>query len=561
MSGVSKPFVAVREKFGSDCSKKGEGELSHGITKVVVDGVPVRSSRGAKKQVPNPVRKAGSPSPYLQKRESKVDAVSEVITAPPLGSSQSTVIQDVRRYCSCLAPPFAIVPPMRFSMVEDNLYRGGYPTLRNFPCLQTLGLRCILSLTPEKPTYDLEQFAEADNIALHHVPVERYKGEVVLSPSDISSVLHIILDGQKYPLYIHCLDGRHVVGMIVLVLRRLRGWDPQASQAEYIRFAGEIQDDLSMVNDFTGPITLSSAIPMWLRGEGDIFRRKAIGGIKLVMPSAVQSSGSSGTMFHTESREYQLKASLRRPHSASHDSPRSSPSQEQQQLISTPITPITPFGATFTSVIGNMKNNSTPFFVGGSYRERYLREAEDEDMRNTSPGWIKKTCFSKGTPQLIGSSSTIGGKGIEHKNDLVEQIMSMRGAKSTDGSFPHSQWEAQTMLHSKYVVVDPTSEEAPHLEDDAVVGGDVEKYISRGEIEESLLCTEDENAPFPFHCTPQSRHSFSTPKDLRIENDDFIISPCPSPQQVYYPLVVSSQPSSVSPSRSKVKHTKRRQSF
>ena len=34
-------------------------------------------------------------------------------------------------------PPTSVIPPYRFAIVEENVYRGAYPVERNFPYLQT----------------------------------------------------------------------------------------------------------------------------------------------------------------------------------------------------------------------------------------------------------------------------------------------------------------------------------------------------------------------------------------------------------------------------------------
>ena len=55
-------------------------------------------------------------------------------------------------------PP--LVPPLRFSQVEEGMYRGAYPSLVNQRFLTRLGLRTIVSLLPEPPTADLLQWCE-----------------------------------------------------------------------------------------------------------------------------------------------------------------------------------------------------------------------------------------------------------------------------------------------------------------------------------------------------------------------------------------------------------------
>ena len=61
--------------------------------------------------------------------------------------------------------------PLRFNTIENNLYRGGYPTLRNFRFLKRLELKTIISLTPEIPTNDLNQFCQQYGVNNIHIPV------------------------------------------------------------------------------------------------------------------------------------------------------------------------------------------------------------------------------------------------------------------------------------------------------------------------------------------------------------------------------------------------------
>jgi tyrosine-protein phosphatase OCA6 len=66
-----------------------------------------------------------------------------------------------------------LIPPYRFCMVDNGIYRGAYPTLPNFRFLSRLQLRTIISLTPEKPTEDLKLFCEMASIQIIHFPIER----------------------------------------------------------------------------------------------------------------------------------------------------------------------------------------------------------------------------------------------------------------------------------------------------------------------------------------------------------------------------------------------------
>lgn len=42
-------------------------------------------------------------------------------------------------------------------------------------------------------------------------------------------------DPANLPLYVHCLDGRRITSLAVLLLRRLQGWCVDAAIEEYWR--------------------------------------------------------------------------------------------------------------------------------------------------------------------------------------------------------------------------------------------------------------------------------------------------------------------------------------
>jgi tyrosine-protein phosphatase OCA6 len=61
--------------------------------------------------------------------------------------------------------------PLRFSTIEVGLYRGAYPTLRNFRFLRCLQIKMMISMTPEPPTADLNEFCQQFGIVNLHIPV------------------------------------------------------------------------------------------------------------------------------------------------------------------------------------------------------------------------------------------------------------------------------------------------------------------------------------------------------------------------------------------------------
>nr|CCD12450.1 unnamed protein product [Trypanosoma congolense IL3000] len=157
-----------------------------------------------------------------------------------------------------------VVPPPRFAIVEEGVYRGAYPTLRNFPFLRSLNLRTIVSLTPEEPTFDLSRFAIAEGITIRYVKVEQNKGEAQLLPTNMSEILQMLVDAEQHPLYLHCLDGRYTTGLVVMGLRKLQHWSVSCSHMEYQRFARCVQDEVAFIADYGGPVVIPKKIPSWL---------------------------------------------------------------------------------------------------------------------------------------------------------------------------------------------------------------------------------------------------------------------------------------------------------
>eukprot|EP00962_Isochrysis_galbana_P003454 scaffold971_cov107-Isochrysis_galbana.AAC.8 len=136
---------------------------------------------------------------------------------------------------SLALPP--LVPPLRFALVEEGLYRGAYPSLINLRFLTRLRLRTIVSLLPEPPSADLERWCSQQGVALHHERVPLFREEVVLSPERVAELLALLVSPDRGPVYLHCLDGVCVTGTIVLCLRKLQRWASDAAAAEYSRFA------------------------------------------------------------------------------------------------------------------------------------------------------------------------------------------------------------------------------------------------------------------------------------------------------------------------------------
>jgi len=96
----------------------------------------------------------------------------------------------------------------------------------------------IVSMVPEAPTDDLNAYCTIAKIKLMHIPISR--GSLLNAALSFSlvSVMQILLDckGHTESIYMHCLDGRRVTSLVVLLIRRFQGWTPEAAFAEYWRY-------------------------------------------------------------------------------------------------------------------------------------------------------------------------------------------------------------------------------------------------------------------------------------------------------------------------------------
>ena len=149
-----------------------------------------------------------------------------------------------------------LVPPLNFSLVSKGVYRSGYPNPKNYPFLRQLRLASIIYLGSY---VDLMQhhgqayldFMHANGIRFYHFSMLGNKEPFQqMNPDDILRVL-LILHGypvvdpdtsqvltRHHPVLVHCNKGKHRVGCIVGILRKLQEWSLSSIFDEYRRFAG-----------------------------------------------------------------------------------------------------------------------------------------------------------------------------------------------------------------------------------------------------------------------------------------------------------------------------------
>ncbi|KAK8629871.1 hypothetical protein V6N13_078692 [Hibiscus sabdariffa] len=131
-----------------------------------------------------------------------------------------------------------LIPPLNFAMVDNGIFRSGFPDSANFSFLQTLNLSSIIYLCPEPYPEGNTEFLKSNGIKLFQFGIESHKEPFVNIPEDaIREALRIVLDARNHPLLIHCNRGKHRTGCLVGCLRKLQRWCLSSVFDEYQRFA------------------------------------------------------------------------------------------------------------------------------------------------------------------------------------------------------------------------------------------------------------------------------------------------------------------------------------
>ena len=80
-----------------------------------------------------------------------------------------------------------------------------------------------------------------------------------------------MIDKQNLPLFVHCVDGAHTTGTIIMCLRKLQNWSLSVIFNEFIRFTRDNSinsTESDFVETFKREIMVPVSIPKWL-WEGD----------------------------------------------------------------------------------------------------------------------------------------------------------------------------------------------------------------------------------------------------------------------------------------------------
>eukprot|EP00658_Telonema_sp_P-2_P009969 TRINITY_DN13724_c0_g1_i3.p1 TRINITY_DN13724_c0_g1~~TRINITY_DN13724_c0_g1_i3.p1 ORF type:complete len:219 (+),score=57.37 TRINITY_DN13724_c0_g1_i3:231-887(+) len=133
-----------------------------------------------------------------------------------------------------------LLPPDKFSMVEDGVYRSNAITAANFDFIKRLGLRTVVLLSPEMPLRALTDFLKHQSVQLIELGLRIWSPDSkAVSEEMVKEALEFVLDASCHPLLIMCSSGVHRTGVVFGCLRRLERWSVSAVIEEYRSFASD----------------------------------------------------------------------------------------------------------------------------------------------------------------------------------------------------------------------------------------------------------------------------------------------------------------------------------
>lgn len=152
------------------------------------------------------------------------------------------------------------IPPLNLGMVinssSDNkevIYRSGFPQPLNYPYIEeTLNLKTIIYIGSEKTVTDeYKKFIEKNGYSFKVFEMSSVRDNDI--HLKIKQIFELILNKENYPILIHSNKGKHRIGVITGLIRKvLLGWSISGIYQEYGIYTGNIKGemDLEFINNF-----------------------------------------------------------------------------------------------------------------------------------------------------------------------------------------------------------------------------------------------------------------------------------------------------------------------
>lgn len=152
---------------------------------------------------------------------------------------------------------------------------------------------------------DLKDFCRCERIELMHYTVKQVKYDIAFTSNTVTEILLLLINPKNFPLYIHCNDGTHIIGLIIMCLRKLQGWSYDSCKNEYLRYcqSRKIEDyESHFVKSYTGPIEIKGEYPSWLADSNiSLIARSVIVIIPDALPNTFSTLDRSDTLSNDES--------------------------------------------------------------------------------------------------------------------------------------------------------------------------------------------------------------------------------------------------------------------
>lgn len=161
-----------------------------------------------------------------------------------------------------------VVPPLRFATVHDRpgLYRGAYPRKINLTFFERLKLRCVLSVTPEPLEPEVATWFDGQGIERIHIKCEKASKKGIFSHDLIVTVLGLMIQQEKAPMYVHCINGEEITSIIIGCLRKIDYWSLPDLISEISRFIDGTppSSTITFLEKFTCEINIPHNVVNWL---------------------------------------------------------------------------------------------------------------------------------------------------------------------------------------------------------------------------------------------------------------------------------------------------------
>lgn len=153
-------------------------------------------------------------------------------------------------------------PPLNFGVVESDLYRCGHPQVINFPFLESLKLRTIIYVGDKTNNWDYYRWIQRQPqpVGFVHVPLDldlaaaaASDASAAATAAQLNYLLAVVAHSANYPILIHSNKGKHRVGVVVALIRKLlQGWVLAAVYDEYGKYAkhGKDNSELQFIEFF-----------------------------------------------------------------------------------------------------------------------------------------------------------------------------------------------------------------------------------------------------------------------------------------------------------------------